>query len=105
MRFQSAQLDAYLTGGLWLRLAAIANAGMARLADGLIHLGIQPMHHPQANMVFVQAEPSVIDAWVDAGIDLFRTAQDQARFVTNFGTTPPEIDEALARIGACTTER
>ena len=25
MRYQSAQLDAYLTDGLWLRLAALAN--------------------------------------------------------------------------------
>ena len=29
MRFQSAQLDAYLTDGLWLRLAAAANEAMA----------------------------------------------------------------------------
>ena len=35
MRFQSAQLDAYLTDGLWLRLAATANRAMAVLAAGL----------------------------------------------------------------------
>jgi threonine aldolase len=100
MRYQSAQLDAYLTDGLWLRLAEAANLGMARFVGGLIRLGIQPIHHPRANMVFVRAEPSVIDGWVDAGIDLFRTGQNQVRFVTNFRTTPEEIDDALARMGA-----
>ncbi len=35
MRFQSAQLIAYLTDGLWLRTAAHANAKMADLANGL----------------------------------------------------------------------
>ena len=35
MRFQSVQLEAYLTDGLWLRLAVQANAAMARLAGGL----------------------------------------------------------------------
>ena len=104
MRFQSAQLDAYLTGGLWLRLAATANEGMARLVGGLIRLGIEPIHHPRANMVFVRADKAVIDAWVDAGIDLFRITNDQVRFVTNFRTTPGEIDDALERISACVSD-
>jgi threonine aldolase len=104
MRYQSAQLDAYLTDGLWLRLAALANEGMARLVSGLIQLGVQPLHHPRANMVFVQSESAIIDAWVNAGIDLFRTATNQVRFVTNFRTTPEEIDDALARMGACLSE-
>ena len=98
MRFQSAQLDAYLTDGLWLRLAATANDGLARLADGLVQLGFELIHDPRVNMVFVRAEPTVIDAWVDAGINLFRTANDQARLVTSFRTTPEEIDDALARM-------
>ena len=35
MRFLSAQLDAYLTDGLWLRLARHANVMADRLAAGL----------------------------------------------------------------------
>ena len=50
MRFQSAQLDAYLTDGLWLRLAATANEAMARLATGLAELGVEPVHQPAVNM-------------------------------------------------------
>ena len=53
MRFQSAQLDAYLTDGLWLRLAATANRAMAVLAAGLRELDIELLHEPDVNMLFV----------------------------------------------------
>lgn len=98
MRFQSAQLDAYLTDGLWLRLAATANEAMARLVAGLAELGIEPDHPPQANMVFARVEPATIDAWADAGLDFYRMAKDHVRFVTSFRSTPEQIDEALRRM-------
>ena len=41
MRFQSAQLIAYLTDGLWLRLADDANRQMQRLATGLRATGVE----------------------------------------------------------------
>ena len=37
-RFLGAQMEAYLSGGLWLRLAARANASARRLMDGLVAL-------------------------------------------------------------------
>jgi threonine aldolase len=98
MRFQSAQLDAYLTDGLWLRLAATANAGMARLAAGLAAMGIPPDHRPEANMAFVRVAPGVIDAWQDAGLDFYRMGKDRVRLVTSFRSTPEEVDEALRRM-------
>ncbi len=100
MRFQSAQLDAYLTDGLWLRLAATANAGMARLAAGLAAMGIAPEHRPDANMAFFHVEPAVIDAWQDAGLDFYRMGKDRVRLVTSFRSTPDEVDEALRRMAA-----
>src|SRR4051812_17426616 len=39
MRFQSAQVQAYLRDGLWLRLARTANSTMSRFARGLRALG------------------------------------------------------------------
>ncbi len=39
MRFQSAQLIAYLTDDLWLRLAGNSNRSMAGLSRGLTELG------------------------------------------------------------------
>jgi threonine aldolase len=52
-RFLSAQMAAYLEGGLWLRLAAHANAMGARLAAGIAALPGGALTHPtRANMVF-----------------------------------------------------
>ncbi len=100
MRFQSAQLDAYLTDGLWLRLAAAANDAMAALAAGLAGLGIEADHHPMANMGFFRVEAGVADAWEKAGIDFYRMGADLVRLVTSFRSTRVEIDDALARMAA-----
>ena len=100
MRFQSAQLDAYLTNGLWLRLAATANEAMTRLVAGLGERGLVPDHVPRANMVFVRADPAEIDAWEHAGLDFYRLTKDRVRFVTSFRSTPEQIDEVLRRIDA-----
>jgi threonine aldolase len=61
MRFQSAQLIAYLTDDLWLRLAGDANRTMARLAQGLAELGVELANRVDVNMVFVELPESVID--------------------------------------------
>jgi threonine aldolase len=98
MRFQSAQLDAYLTDRLWLRLAATANQAMSRLVTGLVERGFEPDHAPRANMVFLRADPAEIDAWAHAGLDFYRLTKDRVRFVTSFRSTPEQIDEALRRM-------
>jgi threonine aldolase len=100
MRFQSAQLDAYLTDGLWLRLAATANEAMSHLVSGLVERGLELEHTPPVNMVFLRADPGKIDAWEHAGLDFYRMAKDRVRFVTSFRSTPEQIDEALRRIDA-----
>ena len=100
MRFQSAQLDAYLTDGLWLRLARTANEAMARLTTGLAELGITPFHEPAVNMGFFRVDADVIDAWEAAGLDFYRMGKDRVRLVTSFRSTPAEIDEALRRMTA-----
>src|SRR5690606_39205225 len=52
-RFLSAQFAAYLEDGLWLRLAAQANAMGARLAEGLSRRNEVVQSHPvEANMMF-----------------------------------------------------
>jgi threonine aldolase len=98
MRFQSAQLDAYLTDGLWLRLARTANEAMARLASGLAELGVAPLHEPAVNMGFFRVDPDVIDGWEAAGLDFYRMGEDRVRLVTSFRSTPAEIDQALRRM-------
>jgi threonine aldolase len=53
-RYLSAQMEAYLTGGLWLRLAAQANAMADRLAAGLRGAGAELLYPVEANMMFVR---------------------------------------------------
>ncbi|MEZ5215356.1 MAG: beta-eliminating lyase-related protein [Ilumatobacteraceae bacterium] len=48
MRFQSAQLEAYVTDGRWLRWAGHANAMMQRLAEGLRDLGCDASTSPRS---------------------------------------------------------
>ena len=100
MRFQSAQLDAYLTDGRWLTLAATANAAMTRLAEGLTGLGVAFVVPPEANMAFVRLDDDEIDRAEAAGIDFYRMGPGVIRLVTSFRTTPDDVDEALARIAA-----
>lgn len=55
-RFLAAQMQAYLTDGLWLDLAARANASSARLAAGLDgHTDVRMAYERQANMIFFEA--------------------------------------------------
>lgn len=98
MRFQSAQLDAYLADGLWLRMATTANEAMASLAAGLARLGVEAEHRPAANMGFFRVAPAVADAWEAAGIDFYRMGAGRIRLVTSFRSTPAEIDDALTRM-------
>jgi threonine aldolase len=100
MRFQSAQLDAYLADGLWLRLAATANAAMARLADGLERLGIGFVARPDANIAFVEMPDALADRLEAAGLWFYRIAPGVIRFVTSFQTTTDDVDDTLARVAA-----
>jgi len=59
MRFQSAQLTAYLSGGLWLRLAENANRQMARLSAGLRDLGVGAANRADVNMLFAEVDDRV----------------------------------------------
>ena len=103
MRFQSAQLDAYLTDGLWLRLAATANAAMARLADSLEQLGVGFVARPEANIAFVEVPDAVADRLGAAGLLFYRISPGVIRFVTSFQTTLDDVDEVLHRMSAALT--
>lgn len=95
MRFQSVQLEAYLTDGLWLRLAHNANAQMAKLAGGLDGLGLGFVVRPEVNMAFVGLEAPIADRLEAAGLDFYRMGPDTIRLVTSFQTTDEDIERAL----------
>lgn len=101
MRFQSAQLSAYLTDGLWLRLAGHANDRMARLAAGLDALadrGVQLLNRPDVNMLFVGLDDGVIDRMEADGLLFYRMGPGVIRLVTSWQTTDDEIDRTLASV-------
>jgi threonine aldolase len=98
MRFVSAQLEAYIEGGLWLRAAARANALAQALAAGLAPLGGLRIAAPvQTNMVFAQMPAEMAGRLRDAGAIFYDWDQPRdgcvlARLATSFAT--PEEDVA-----------
>jgi threonine aldolase len=97
MRFQSAQLIAHLTDGLWLGCARNANERMAQLAGGLDRLGVGFVNRPDVNMLFVELPDDRIARLEEAGLLFYRMGPGAIRLVTNWATTADEIDDALAR--------
>jgi threonine aldolase len=112
-RFIAAQLEAYLTDGLWLALARHANDMADRLAAGLTAAGLAPVWPVEANEVFV-ALPTRIDArlkaagasyypWISDGWAKHAAAATDAtlvRLVTSFATTADEVDRFVTIVRA-----
>lgn len=95
MRFQSVQLERYLTDGLWLDLAGRANHAMQRLYAGLLRLGIEAEVPPAANLVFVDLPPGCADRLEAAGVVFYRMGGPTVRLVTSFQTTEQDVDTVL----------
>ena len=104
MRFVAAQFDAYLEDGLWLKLAAHANAMAGRLAKGLEGIPGASFRHPvEANEIFVTLPEPVIRGLEDDGFQFHRWIGETAtllRLVVPFNARPGDIDAfALAARG------
>jgi threonine aldolase len=100
MRFQSAQVTAYLTDGLWLRLASTSNRRMADLAAGLEELtsyGVRLAERVDVNMAFVELPEAAIDALLGDGLQFYRMSPTSIRLVTSWQTTEDEVAEATQR--------
>lgn len=96
MRFQSAQLVAYLTDDLWLRLAARSNVRMRQLSDGLRGLGVGFLNRPDVNILFAQVDDDVATELERSGLLFYRIRAGVIRLVTSWQTTADEVDRALA---------
>ncbi len=100
MRFVSAQLEAYLEGGLWLANARHANRMAARLGAGLARLGGARLRWKvEANEVFVELPEHAIAALAAAGCKFYRWGGAHAaciRLVASFSTREDEVDAFLA---------
>jgi threonine aldolase len=92
MRFVSAQLLAYLEDGLWLRLAARANALAGRLA---VAAGPLLMHPAEANEVFVRIGESGAAALRALGFEFYdwgAAGSGEARLVVSWDQPEEDVD-------------
>lgn len=103
-RYLSAQMLAYLTDDLWLKLARHANAMGQRLSRGIAGLAGTGMTHPtEANIVFANWDAGGHDRLQAAGAVYYAlrpTAEgrETARLVASWSTTEAEVDEFIAAL-------
>lgn len=107
-RYLSAQMEAYLGGGLWLELGAKANANCARLVAGLDSIeGADIPDRPQANMVFANLPRAAHKRAINAGAQYylfpFNASLDgpdeeliRCRMVCDWSKSEAEIDQLVA---------
>jgi threonine aldolase len=104
-RFLALQMQAFLGGDCWLRLARHANAKADRLAAGLAAVGLKPVWQVEANLVFILLTKAVDARLRAAGARYYVRRSDSlpsgmrsgpdallARLVTSFATQDDEID-------------
>jgi threonine aldolase len=102
MRFVSAQLEAYVEGGLWLTAARRANALARTLAEGLAPLVSVRIPVPvQTNMVFAEMPTGLAQRLRDAGAhfhdwDTPRDGRVLTRLATSFATPEEDVRKFLA---------
>lgn len=102
MRFQTAQLDAYLTDDLWLRNARHSNALAVRLRDGLRGFpSIEILGDATSNLQFFRFPQGLAAKLHDDGFAFYhdRWAKGIVRFVTSFAHSEQDIDDLLMAIG------
>ena len=100
MRFLAAQAEAMLTGGLWLKLAAHANAMAAQLSSVFSAASVDHAYPAQGNEVFVNLAPDQIASLRAQGAAFLEWTSGSCRFVCSWTTTEDEIralGAALAR--------
>ena len=109
-RYLSAQMLAYLTDELWLRLARAANARLQGLVSGLRRAGAVILWEPQANLVFARLPRAVHQRLIAAGAvyyiwdgDPDSGAPDElltARFVCDWSVAEDDIARFLSVLAA-----
>ena len=105
-RFLAAQMQSYLAGDLWLDMAKKSNDASARLIKGLKQIPeVQIDFEPQANIIFAQWARAAHQRLHAAGAQYYVMAGDHttgpsnellpARLVTDWSTTPENVDKFL----------
>ncbi len=94
MRFVSAQLEGYLQDDAWLQAARTANAGAAKLADGISRIdGAELVRAPEANIVFAKLPLPTLDKLEADGFGFYRVGSDGTiRLVVPWSVTDADVD-------------
>lgn len=103
-RYLSAQMEAYLTDDLWIKLATRANEAGARLEAGLTKINSFQMNNPRdANMLFCGMSRAAHQRLVDAGAMYYMEPGEgpadeilPCRLVCSWSTSDAEIDQFIA---------
>jgi threonine aldolase len=108
-RFIAAQIEAFLEGDLWLKLARHANAMADALAAGLATEGCKPVWPVEANEVFapitreadkrLRAAGAMYYPWPSESVNIGADKM-LVRLVTSFQTTKEDVDKFLALVRA-----
>jgi len=108
-RFIAAQMEAYLSDDLWLKLARHANDMADALAAGLVAAGCAPIWPVEANEIFVPLPRDVEKRLKAAGAKYYEWHSETlpkgaekmlVRLVTSFQTTKDDVDKFLAIVRA-----
>ncbi len=106
MRFIAAQFDAYFESGLWLDMAAHANAMARALSEGLAGIpGVKVWYPTEANEVFVSFPPGAAETLRAGGATFYPwvTPGDPAngrmqRLICSWATMEAEVEAFLAAV-------
>jgi threonine aldolase len=100
MRFLAVQLDALLSDGLYLQLAAHANAMAARLADAVGQVpGITITRPVHANAVFAVLPPEAAARLQEEfAFYVWDEASGEVRWMCAWDTTPEDVDAFAAAV-------
>jgi len=108
LRFLSAQLLAYLQGGLWLDNARHANGMATRMAQGLKSVaGARLLHPVDANELFVALPEPTVAALEKLGFQFYRWPLHvpetgvAIRLVTSYATLSADVDEFIGAAQRC----
>ena len=100
MRFLGAQMAAYLADGLWLDLAARANASALELAEIFTSRGGGRLMRPvEGNEIFVTLPQAAIDRLRQAGASYYPWVDGSFRFICSWSTTAAELAEVASHLG------
>lgn len=100
MRFLAAQFIGLAEGDRWLANATHANAMARRLADGVRgHPGVRITQPVESNAVFAQLDLAVTTRLQERfHFHVWDDATGEVRWMTNWATTPADVDEFIEAI-------